>query len=228
MYNFVLIFIGLIFTYNSVSTDNRRIIDPKIVPVSGVSAKDFAPKGWKVEQEIAGDLNTDGIADLVIQLIEDKPEQDFKGEYQDRFRALVIALKNSAGKFERVAVGGKLLQCTSCGGMLGSGGVGAELKIEKGGLVISQLSGSRWATDHTYRFRWDAAKQKFLLIGEDLNTSDRATGESETTSTNFITGKQIKEKSKYNKKTDKDVSVSKQVKVVGKKSIGIEEVDYEH
>jgi hypothetical protein len=218
-----------VFLLNATPQDTRRTLDPKLVPTSGVTTKAFIPKGWKAQDEQAGDLNGDGAPDAVLQLIEDKPERDAKDEFQERSRALLILFKTADGKFSRAAVASKLLQCGGCGGMLGGTGesAGADVKIEKGVLIVSQLSGARDAMDHLQRFRYDAPAQKFRLIGEDLTNFDRATGASETISTNFLTGKQITERRKMNPKTEKEIVVSKQVKVVAKSNKTIEQVDFE-
>ena len=111
--------------------------------------------------------------------------------------------------------------------MLGSGGTGADLKIEKGVLIVSQLSGSREMREITQRFRFDSVAKRFVLIGQDVAERDRATGKSTTTSTNFLTGKQVIEKTRYNQKTDKEVTVAKTTKTVPKAKKFIEEVRYE-
>ncbi len=204
--------------------DNRVVLNEKLVPQVGVKIADFVPKGWKIEEELRGHLDADSsLEDIVLQLIEDKP----KGENLDRYRALVILLKAPDGKYHRAAVAGKLIPCTGCGGVLGSGGSGADLKIVKGVLLVSQLSGSRSATDHLRRIRYDRQTGRFLLIGEDIKEWDRGTGDSVITSINYLTGQKVIEKKKYNQKLDKDVTLGKQIKVVEKKIIFIEEIDYE-
>ena len=205
----------------------RLVLNEKLVPQAGSKVSDFVPKGWKIEQELRGHLNPDSLEDVVLQLIEDKPEESSKGEYQDRYRALVILLKAPDGKYRRAAVAGKLIQCTGCGGVLGGGGVGADLKIIKGVLLVSQFSGSRWATDRLQRFRYDKQSGRFLLIGEDIKEWDRGAGDSAVTSINYLTGQQVIEKKKYNQKLDKDVTLGKQSKSIEKKQIPIEDVDYE-
>ncbi len=205
----------------------RVVLNEKWVPQAGSKVSDFVPKGWKIEQELKGHLNPDSLEDIVLQLIEDKPEQNSKGEYQDRYLALVILLKAPDGKYHRATVAGKLIQCTGCGGVLGSGGAGADLKIVKGVLLVSQLSGSRWATDQLQRFRYDKQSGQFLLIGEDIKEWDRGTGNSVVTSINYLTGQKVIEKKQYNQKLDKDVTLGKQSKSIEKKQIPIEDVDYE-
>ncbi len=218
-----------LFLLTAAPQDTRRVLDPKLVPMSGAMTKAFVPKDWKAQDEQTGDLNGDGLPDAVLQLIEAKPEQNTKGEFQERSRALLILFKMPDGQFSRAAVATKLLQCGGCGGMLGGTGEtpGADVKIEKGVLIVSQLSGARDAMDHLQRFRYDAPTQKFLLIGEDLKGYDRATGASETVSTNFLTGKQVIERRKMNAKTEKEILVSKQTKVVAKSRKTIEQVDFE-
>ena len=219
----------LLPAFPSVAQDqNRVVLNEKLVPHAGVKIADFVPKGWKIEEKLSGDLNADSVEDIVLQLVEDKPEQNAKGEDQDRYRALVILLKAPDGKYRRAAVAGKLVPCTGCGGVLGnSGGSGADMEIVKGILLVSELSGSRWATDHLRRIRYDGQKGRFLLIGEDICDYDRGTGDSITTSTNYLTGKQVIHKKKYNQKLDKDVTLNQKIKTFEKKIIYIEDIDYE-
>ncbi len=208
--------------------ETQRVIDPKIVPLSGASTKAFVPKGWKLQDEQQGDLNGDAIPDAVLQLIEDLPKKG-DDEFQTRYRALLILFKTAEGKYTRAAVAGTLLMCGGCGGMLGGLGdtPGADVKIEKGVLLIAQLSGSRNATDLLYRFRYDPQAKQFWLIGQDVNNFDRLTGESEMTSTNYLTGKQIIERRKHDEKSEKETIVSQKMKVVAKTRKTIEQVNYE-
>ncbi len=208
--------------------DTRHLLDAKLVPMGGATTKAFVPQGWKSQDEQTGDLNGDGLPDAVLQLIEDKPEQDAKGAFQERSRAFLILFKTADGKFSRAAVANKLLMCAGCGGMLGGTGEtpAADVKIEKGVLIVSQLSGSRESTDLLQRFRYDVPSQKFLLIGRDITSTDRLVGNSEIVSTNFLTGKQVIERRKYNQKTDKEIVLSKQTKIVPKARKTIEQVDF--
>lgn len=205
-----------------------RVIDPKTVPLSGATTKAFVPKGWVLQDEQTGDLNGDALPDAVLQLIEDLPKKS-DDDFRTRYRALLILFKTADGKYTRAAVAGTLLMCGGCGGMLGGTGdsAAADVKIEKGVLLISQLAGSRESTDHLQRFRYHAATKQFLLIGEDITNADRLGGTSEVISTNYLTGKQVIERHKYNEKTDKDVLLSKKIKVVARKQKPIEQVAYD-
>jgi hypothetical protein len=176
--------------------DERRFLDAKLVPAEGRSARDFVPKGWKLETDegvTSGDLDKDGAPDAVLRLVEDMPVEASDGTLNTRHRALVILLaRPGGGGFRRAAVATKLLGCSLCYGVLGDPeGGNIQVEIKNGILDVSQLSGSREATDLTLRFRHDAASGRFLLIGEERSDYDRAAGGGTGTSTNYLTGVRV-------------------------------------
>ena len=175
--------------------DERRFLDPDLVPAEGAAPRDFVPRGWKTETKegvVTGDLNRDGAPDAVLRLVEDMPVKGAGGVYNTRHRALVILLAKPGGGYTRAAVATKLLGCTLCAGALGDPkGGNIKIEIKDGVLSVNQLSGARERTDLTQRFRHDAASGRFQLIGEDVNEHDRATGAGKGTSTNLLTGVRI-------------------------------------
>lgn len=208
--------------------DERRFIDLSGVAAEGDSAKAFAPKGWVVEEEVTGDLNGDSKPDVVVKLIEDKPAEDKDGIPLERYRALLVLLRTDGGKLRRAATADRLLMCTTCGGMLSDpSGANVQVEITKGVIVIDQLRGSREAVNTTLRFRHDARLNRFVLIGEDVETRDRATGATTRESSNFLTGVKLTEKYRYDERTDKEALVSKQrQRLTGAKRF-IEDIDFE-
>jgi len=210
--------------------DERRFLDPKLVPAEGRAARDFVPKGWKVEGdegETAGDLNRDGVPDKVLRLVEDLPVERKDGTYNTRYRALVVLFGQPGGGFRRAAVATKLLGCTLCAGALGDPeGGNVQLDIKNGVLNVHQLSGSREATDLTQRFRYDAAAARFLLIGEDEDNYDRAEGGGTSVSTNYLTGLRVTKITKPTR-VERDSVVSNKTTRVAAARRFIEDVDYE-
>lgn len=188
--------------------DERPGIKIDAIAKAGDKVGDFVPKGWKIEENVSGDLNGDGIADHALKLIEDiKSTPD---EPADRNRALVLVFANNDGKLTRAAVSDKLLQCTSCGGAFyGVVDAPANVKIEKGVLIVDQDRGSREVTETTYRFRYDEQPSMFILIGFDYTSRDRANGEVSSESTNYLTGKRITTTGKGKKTTTKTTTVQK-------------------
>ncbi len=126
-------------------------------------------------------------------------------------------IEKKDGKLTRVGVADKLLQCTRCGGAFyGVVESPANVKIEKGVIVVEQDHGSRDLTDTTYRFRYDPETQRFVLIGFDFADVDRLTGKDVAESTNYLTG--------VRKVTRGKASTSS---TTPRKKIFIEDVDYE-
>ncbi|HEX3558891.1 MAG TPA: hypothetical protein VHU19_06795 [Pyrinomonadaceae bacterium] len=211
--------------------EERRFLDPKLVPAAGSAAKDFVPRGWKIEGdegETTGDLNKDGVPDKVLRLVEDIALEGKDGTYNTRYRALVILFGQTGDGFKRAAVATKLLSCTLCAGALGDPeGGNIQVEIKNGVLNVNQLSGSREATDLTQRFRYDPASTRFLLIGQDVNEYDRLEGGGTSESTNYLTGLRVTKKTKATREGLDPSVVSNQTTRVPVQHRFIEDVDYE-
>ncbi|HRA41050.1 MAG TPA: hypothetical protein PK108_10880 [Pyrinomonadaceae bacterium] len=190
--------------------DEDKPIDKSAVASTGTKASDFAPKGWKVEEEVKGDVTADGIPDLVIKLIEDKKTSE--DEPVNRNRALVVAVSDGKGSYRTAAINDNLLQCTSCGGAFyGVLDAPADVAIVKGVIVTSDESGSRWVSNTEYKFRYDSTLDKFVLIGFDYASRDRAEASVSSESTNYITSKRITETSKGKRTVKKTAVIKKTV-----------------
>jgi len=201
-----------------VAAQEGTSIDKSKVPAVADSPARFAPSGWKIEDLATGDLNGDGVADYVLKLVEDKPATDSEGIATERKRALVVVLQ-TGGKLIRAALAEKLLQCTRCGGAFyGVSESPANVAIDKGVIVVDQDHGSRNLTNTTYRFRYDQATKKFVLIGFDFADADRLTANTVSESTNYVTGVRITTRGKG----DRDI---KKRSVVSKKKTSLEDVD---
>lgn len=217
----VLFLAGLAFPVSSPAQENAVSIDKSRIPAEAKDVKEFVPSGWKIEEQVTGDLNGDAVPDYALKLIEDKAAKTADDVANDRERALVIVLKNREGKLTRASVADKLLQCATCGGAFyGMLEAPANVQIKRGVLIVNQDHGSREVTELTYRFRYDAASGKFLLIGFDLLSRDRATGEDVSESTNYLTGVRVTKRGKGKKNTTSRTTVSKD-------KVDLEQVDNE-
>jgi hypothetical protein len=199
----------------------RTLINKSRIPAEADSIEKFVPAGWKIEGQVTGDLNGDSVPDHVVKLVEDKPAKDSDDVATKRQRALLIVLQKQGGKLLRAAVADRLLQCTHCGGAFyGVSESPANVRIEKGVIVVDQDHGSRNLTNTYYRFRYDAATRQFILIGFDYADADRATAQVTSESTNYVTGVRITTRSKGSR----DVKSRTTIPV---KKTSIEQVDSE-
>jgi len=164
-------------------------IDKSRVPAQASGLAKFAPAGWKIDELVTGDLNGDSAPDYALTLVEAKAEKNSEGDPTERGRALVVALATKDGQLNRAGIADSLLQCTRCGGAFyGFVETPVKVTIERGVLVVQQDHGSRDLTNTTYRFRYEPATGKFLLIGFDLADADRATAQVVSESINYLTG----------------------------------------
>jgi len=199
------------------SAQESETINKSLIPIQANDLNKFVPRGWKIEKKLTADLNGDSLPDFALKLVENKTEKDQGGDPTERSRALVIVLQNQDGKLTRAGVADKLLQCTRCGGAFyGVVEAPANVKIDKGVIIIEQDHGSRDITNTTYRFRYDPETQRFVLIGFDFADTDRLTGKDVSESTNYLTGVRRVTRGKATTSS-----------TIPRKKIFIEDVDYE-
>jgi plastocyanin len=154
-------------------------------PDPDVSA--LVPKGWAIETRANGDLNGDGFSDVLLALIEQQHDGD-QGASENQNRRLVVALQTRTAGVRTIGSSDQLLLCTQCVGMFGSGG--ADLKISSKGVVsVTQMLGSNVVAEFTDRFRYDATRRRMMRIGQDIEVTDRTTGEWAKESRNLLTGR---------------------------------------
>ncbi len=182
----------ILFSSSVFAQEEAGVLDPSRVVAEGRTTKEFAPSGWKIEDQVSGDLNGDSLPDFALTLVEDKAAKNSEGDPTERGRALVIVLATSDGKLRRAGVAEALLQCTRCGGAFyGVVEAPADVKIEKNSIVVNQEHGSREVSNITFRFRYDAATQRFILIGFDYSTVDRLNANAVSESINYLTGARV-------------------------------------
>jgi hypothetical protein len=199
-------------------------LDLSKVPQEGKAPQDFVPSGWKLEDTVRGDLDKNGSEDVVLQLVEAGSGSDSEGQAAEHARALLVLLTDGA-KLRRAGASHRILYCSTCAGTLSAPGAVGQVKLQKGVLLVDQVSGSREMTHTLLRFRFEPKDKRFLLIGEDVEHADRALGSTDKVSTNLLTGQRISEKLQFDEKKDKDVTLSSKKEKVPVKKVFLEDVD---
>lgn len=176
-----------------------------------------------LENLIQNDISGDNDKDVIVVLKEISDQKNKEGNSGNR--QLIIFKNMGSDILKKVGFSNRVLLCSSCyGSLAGPQGGSPQIKISAKGVIdISQQSGSREISDVVLRFKYDANKNRILLIGKDANYSDRATGESVNTSINYITGSVIEKKYQYSEIKDKNFLIESNSKNIDKKLIYIED-----
>lgn len=173
---------------DSTSVKKEKIVTPISDTIPENKISDFIPKGFKLFDEVKGDLNKDGVQDrvLLIKAINKKNIiiDEHRGEL-DRNRRGIIVLLNENGKYKQLL---KNLACFSSENEEGGVYYAPELylEIEKGNLYIHYSHGRYGYWFYTFRVKNSDMEQ----IGFDTCSSNGPVVNSEV-SINFLTRKKI-------------------------------------
>jgi len=179
------------------SQDDLHIPPVKIpiLPSAGRNAQAFTPKGWTVEQQTTGDLNGDGLPDLVFVLHDTDPRNVIKNdslgveELDTNPRILGVAFAVPSGGYTLAAQNSTLITRWTEPNMEDYFEEGT-IEIKRGAFQVSLhyfANAGGWDTgSDTFTFRWQHGS--FELIGFENDNFKRNTGESSKTSINYSTG----------------------------------------
>jgi hypothetical protein len=132
--------------------------------------------GWKVFQQVAGELNGDGNPDVAAILSKPAEGTDENGQ-----ALLVVYVGDGHGGY-KLAVQAPKAICVGCGGPKAAMGEPlGELSISRGQLRVTYQGGSREAFDDELKWRFDKQANDFQLIGETYHVTDTVGNEPEET-----------------------------------------------
>jgi hypothetical protein len=166
-------------------------IYPKLPP-AGPAPASFVPKGWAVEKKIEGDLNGDGLADLVLLLHERDPKKLVRDRFGDPLdtnpRILAVALRHRQGGYRLVLQNHTLISRLVDHEVMDVMDNGM-VEIRRGVLRIRvsffAAVGTWTMSNSTFSFAWRDGR--LALIGWDEFSISRNSGESSEASANFVT-----------------------------------------
>ena len=168
------------------------------LPRAAATPAGFAPRGWRVEQTVQGDLNHDGRPDVVVILKGDDPAcrvtPPGQSEAVDTNPRIVMVAFGTSGGFALQLANSAVIPrlddpymddpIEECGTGCGLTVHGDVIRLG----VRNWRSAGGWSTNiNTLSFRWNG--RQFALIGFDRETLQRNSGETETLSANFTTGR---------------------------------------
>lgn len=205
----------------SVKEENQlETVTPKTQ--TGKPIAEFIPAGYKIFQEIHGDLNKDGLEDCAIIIKATKKENIITDEYRgklDRNRRGIIVLFKVK---EDYVLATKNYDCFSSENEDGGVYFAPELdvSIEKGKLYVHYGHGRYGYWTYTFRHQ----KADFELIGYDSSDNYGPVVNSET-SINFLTKKKVtKTNTNENAESGDEVFEEKTEKIKVDKLIQLSEI----
>lgn len=205
----------------SVKEENQsETLTPK--PQTGKPIADFIPAGYKIFQEIKGDLNKDGLEDCAIIIKGTKKENIITDEYRGKLdrnrRGIIVLFKVN----EDYVLATKNYDCFSSENEDGGVYFAPELdvSIEKGKLYVHYGHGRYGYWTYTFRYQ----KADFELIGYDSSNNYGPVVNSET-SINFLTKNKVtKTNTNENAESGDEVFEEKTEKIKVDKLIQLSEI----
>lgn len=128
----------------------------------------FIPTDFTILDSASGDLNKDGIKDLVLIL-----RNNYEKFNYDTTRPLLLLEGNKFGQYRLIARNDNIVLCLNCGGVHGDPYQG--ITIKNGYFSIEHFGGSGWRWTRIITFKFDTKRKGFYLhrdAGQSWHTSD--------------------------------------------------------
>jgi hypothetical protein len=133
----------------------------------------FIPAGFSIMDTARGDLNLDGLNDLILVL-----KQNNEAELADSLenpvnRPLILLLGKADNTFEQARRNDQVVYCLNCGGIWGDPYNG--ITIKNGYFSVEHYGGSNWRWTRIITFKYSAKDKEWYLHkdgGDTYHTSD--------------------------------------------------------
>jgi hypothetical protein len=152
-----------------------KIIFPSILSLMALSSfgqfdrlQAFIPPNFSILDSAAGDINKDGLQDLVVIL-----RNRYEDINTDTTRPLLLLLGNGRGQYKLFERNDSVVLCMGCGGIYGDPYDG--LTVKTGYFSVEHMGGSGWRWTRIITFKYNATRKQFFLhrdAGFSWNVSD--------------------------------------------------------
>jgi len=147
---------------DSTTTQNTTSTAEETPPAAeeGTALEELIPEDFTKMKEKKGDLNKDGIEDVLL-VLKMPNEQDEKFDMDNPApRPFMILLGQEAGGYELAVRNDKAILCVQCGGMMGD--PFSDVVVKTGVFTLEHAGGSsdRWARYST--FKYDEGEKDWL------------------------------------------------------------------
>ncbi|PNS07932.1 hypothetical protein Lysil_2108 [Lysobacter silvestris] len=126
----------------------------------------LVPRGYTIVDTQKGDLNGDGIPD-VLMLVEDSVNTS-KVAGEGARRKLMILIGDQGGKYVVAATNDHIVPCATCGGIAGD--PFAFIRIDDGGVFVIAMGGGssdKWGDEATFKY---SSEKKSWFAESYVNT----------------------------------------------------------
>lgn len=128
----------------------------------------FIPVDFTILDSASGDINKDGIKDLVVIL-----RNKYENFNTDTTRPLLLLEGNTKGQYKLIVRNDSVVLCMGCGGVHGDPYQG--ITIKNGYFSIEHFGGSGWRWTRIITFKFEIKTKQFILhrdAGQSWHISD--------------------------------------------------------
>jgi hypothetical protein len=129
----------------------------------------FIPKNYMLKDTVRGDLNLDGIKDLILVLNKEGEEQTSDVIDNPEKRLMLILLGQKNNTYQKARQSENAIYCYDCGGMLGD--PFQKITVKDGEFAIEHFGGSSWRWARTSTFKYIKDSEDWYLIEDALVNS---------------------------------------------------------